>query len=175
METNQAPAQEIARKITLRTCGATVEAIKDAVHPLKEGESVELLKIAGVTVAAQVGQTDKGEFIRLRGEFLAINQNTGEQFAAAECILPTFLGQTLQTALATSEQVEFALSIGARKSAKSVTGYEFVARPLVNAEPSARMSKLLAVAGMDKPLQLAAPKAATEEAPVAPAKGKKAA
>ena len=30
METNQAPAQEIARKITLRTCGATVEAIKAA-------------------------------------------------------------------------------------------------------------------------------------------------
>lgn len=172
METNQAPAQEIARKITLRTCGATVEAIKDAVHPLKEGESVELLKIAGVTVAAQVGQTDKGEFIRLRGEFLAINQNTGEQFTAAECILPTFLGQTLQTALATSERVEFALSIGARKSAKSVTGYEFIARPLVAAEPSERLTKLLAVAGMDKPLALAAPKA--EEAP-APAKDKKAA
>lgn len=175
METNQAPAQEIARKITLRTCGATVEAIKDAVHPLKEGESVELLKIAGVTVAAQVGQTDKGEFIRLRGEFLAINQSTGEQFTAAECILPTFLGQTLQTALASSERVEFALSIGARKSAKSVTGYEFIARPLVAAEPSERLTKLLSVAGMDKPLQLAAPKAATEEAPAAPAKGKKAA
>jgi hypothetical protein len=171
METNQAPAQEIARKITLRTCGATVEAIKDAVHPLKEGDYVELLKIAGVTVAAQVGQTDKGEFIRLRGEFLAINQSTGEQFTAAECILPTFLGQTLQTALASSEQVEFALSIGARKIAKSVTGYEFVARPLVNAEPSARLSKLLAITGMDKPLALAAPKA---EEP-APAKVKKAA
>jgi hypothetical protein len=170
METNQAPAQEIARKITLRTCGATVEAIKDAVHPLKEGESVELVKIAGVTTAAQVGQTDKGEFIRLRGEFLAINQSTGEQFTAAECILPTFLGQTLQTALASSERVEFALSIGARKSAKSVTGYEFIARPLVNAEPSERLTKLLAVAGMDKPLTLAAPKTATEEAPK---KGKK--
>jgi hypothetical protein len=172
METNQAPAQEIARKITLRTCGCTVEAIKAATADMKEGESVELLKIAGVTTSCAVGQTDKGEFIRLRGEFLAINQSTGEQFTAAECILPTFLGQTLQTALVSSEQVEFALSIGARKSAKSVTGYEFVARPLVNAEPSARLSKLLVVAGMDKPLALAAPKAATEEAP---AKGKKAA
>jgi hypothetical protein len=170
METNQAPAQEIARKITLRTCGATVEAIKDAVHPLKEGESVELLKIAGVTTSCAVGQTDKGEFIRLRGEFLAINQSTGEQFTASECILPTFLGQTLQTALVSSERVEFALSVGARKIAKSVTGYEFIARPLVNAEPSERLTKLLAVAGMDKPLALAAPKA--DEAP---AKGKKAA
>jgi hypothetical protein len=101
-----------------------------------------------------------------------MNQSTGEQFTAAECILPTFLGQTLQTALVSSEQVEFALSIGARKIAKSVTGYEFVARPLVNAEPSSRLSKLIAAAGLDKPLALAAPKAATEEAP---AKGKKAA
>jgi|688.fasta_scaffold84185_4 hypothetical protein len=172
METNQAPAQEIARKITLRTCGCTVEAIKAATADMKEGESVELLKIAGVTTSCSVGQTDKGEFIRLRGEFLAMNQSTGEQFTAAECILPTFLGQTLQTALVSSEQVEFALSIGARKIAKSVTGYEFVARPLVNAEPSSRLSKLIAAAGLDKPLALAAPKAATEEAP---AKGKKAA
>lgn len=170
METNQAPAQEIARKITLRTCGCTVEAIKGAVSDLKEGEGVELLKIAGVTTSCAVGQTDKGEFIRLNGEFLAVNQITGEQFAASQTILPTFLGQMLQSALSASDQVEFALSIGARKSAKSVTGYEFVARPLVNAEPSARLSKLLAVAGMDKPLSLAAPKAATEEAP---AKGKK--
>lgn len=170
METNQAPAQEIARKITLRTCGCTVEAIKSATADLKEGESIELLKIAGVTTSCAVGQTDKGEFIRLNGEFLAVNQITGEQFAASQTILPTFLGQMLQSALAASEQVEFALSIGARKSAKSVTGYEFVARPLVNAEPSARLSKLIAAAGLDKPLALAAPKA--EEAP---AKGKKAA
>lgn len=170
MEANQAPSQEIARKITLRTCGCTVDAIKAATANVAEGESVELLKIAGVTTSCAVGQTDKGEFIRLNGEFLAVNQITGEQFAASQTILPTFLGQMLQSALAASEQVEFALSIGARKSAKSVTGYEFVARPLVNAEPSARLSKLLAVAGMDKPLALAAPKA--EEAP-APAKGKK--
>ncbi len=159
MQTNQAPAQEIARKITLRTCGCTVEAIKAATVSLAEGDSVELLKIAGVTTSCAVGQTDKGEFIRLNGEFMAVNQITGEQFAASQTILPSFLGQMLQSALSASEQVEFALSIGARKSAKSVTGYEFVARPLVNAEPSARLSKLLAVAGMDKPLQLAAPAA----------------
>jgi len=159
MEQNQAPAQEIARKITLRTCGCTVDAIKAAVADLTEGQNIELLKIAGVTTSCAVGQTDKGEFIRLNGEFLAVNQLTGEQFAASQTILPTFLGQMLQSALAASEQVEFALSIGARKSAKSVTGYEFVARPLVNAEPSARLSKLLAVAGMDKPLALAAPAA----------------
>jgi hypothetical protein len=150
---------EISRKITLRTCGLTVDAIKDALKESAEGADRELLKVAGVTVACAVGQTDKGEFIRLKGEFVAVSQITGEQFTSAECILPTFLGTTLQTALAQSEQVEFALSIGARKSAKSVTGYEFIARPLIKAEPNARMAKLLAVAGMDKPLELAAPAA----------------
>lgn len=151
---------EISRKITLRTCGLTVDAIKEALKDSAEGADRELLKVAGVTVACAVGQTDKGEFIRLKGEFVAVSQITGEQFTSAECILPTFLGTTLQTALAQSEQVEFALSIGARKSAKSVTGYEFIARPLIKAEPNARMSKLLAIAGMDKPLELAAPVAA---------------
>lgn len=154
---------EISRKITLRTCGLTVDAIKDALKESAEGADRELLKVAGVTVACAVGQTDKGEFIRLKGEFVAVSQITGEQFTSAECILPTFLGTTLQTALAQSEQVEFALSIGARKSAKSVTGYEFIARPLIKAEPNARMAKLLAVAGMDKPLELAAPAAPAAE------------
>lgn len=156
---------EISRKITLRTCGLTVEAIKDALKDSAEGADRELLKVAGVTVACQVGQTDKGEFIRLKGEFVAVSQITGEQFTSAECILPTFLGTTLQSALAQSDQVEFALSIGARKSAKSVTGYEFIARPLIKAEPNARMAKLLAVAGMDKPLELAAPAAPAAEKP----------
>ncbi len=154
---------EISRKITLRTCGLTVDAIKDALKESAEGADRELLKVAGVTVACAVGQTDKGEFIRLKGEFVAVSQLTGEQFTSAECILPTFLGTTLQTALAQSEQVEFALSIGARKSAKSVTGYEFIARPLIKAEPNARMAKLLSVAGMDKPLELAAPAAPAAE------------
>ena len=154
---------EISRKITLRTCGLTVDAINDALKESAEGADRELLKVAGVTVACAVGQTDKGEFIRLKGEFVAVSQLTGEQFTSAECILPTFLGTTLQAALAQSEQVEFALSIGARKSAKSVTGYEFIARPLIKAEPNARMAKLLAVAGMDKPLELAAPAAPAAE------------
>lgn len=154
---------EISRKITLRTCGLTVDAIKDALKESAEGADRELLKVAGVTVACAVGQTDKGEFIRLKGEFVAVSQLTGEQFTSAECILPTFLGTTLQAALAQSEQVEFALSIGARKSAKSVTGYEFIARPLIKAEPNARMAKLLSVAGMDKPLELAAPAAPAAE------------
>lgn len=151
---------EISRKITLRTCGLTVDAIKESLKDSAEGADRELLKVAGVTVACAVGQTDKGEFIKLKGEFVAVSQITGEQFTSAECILPTFLGTTLQTALSQSEQVEFALSIGARKSAKSVTGYEFIARPLIKAEPNARMAKLLAIAGMDKPLELAAPVAA---------------
>ena len=175
MTTNQAPTQEIARKITLRTCGLTVDNIKAALVDCADGESMELLKIAGVTTSCAVGQTDKGEFIRLNGEFLAVSQITGETFSSSQTILPTFLGQMLQSALSQSEQVEFALSIGARKSAKSVTGYEFVARPLVNAEPSARLAKLLAVTGMDKPLALAAPKAEEAEPAPAPAKGKKAA
>jgi hypothetical protein len=175
MSNAQAPAQEIARKITLRTCGLTVDNIKAALVDCADGESMELLKIAGVTTSCAVGQTDKGEFIRLNGEFMAVSQITGETFSSSQTILPTFLGQMLQSALSQSEQVEFALSIGARKSAKSVTGYEFVARPLVNAEPSARLAKLLAVTGMDKPLQLEAPKAeeAEPEPAPAPAKGKK--
>jgi hypothetical protein len=167
--------QEIARKITLRTVGLDVASIKAALKDVKEGAQIELCKVAGVTTKAETGQTDKGEFIRLHGEFMAVNTLTGETFNSAQCILPTFLGQSLSAALSQSDAVEFALSIGARAEAKSVTGYSFTARPLIKAEASSRLNAVLQLAGMDKPAALPAPAPAEPAAEPAPAKaGKKA-
>lgn len=165
--------QEIARKITLRTVGLDVASIKAALKDVKEGSQIELCKIAGVTTKAETGQTDKGEFIRLHGEFMAVNTLTGETFNSAQCILPTFLGQSLSAALSQSDEVEFALSIGARAEAKSVTGYSFTARPLIKAEASARLSAVLQLAGMDKPAALPAPTPADPAPDSAPAKASK--
>jgi hypothetical protein len=156
---------EIARKITLRTVGLMQS---DILIALKDQEKVNLIKVAGVTTAAKTGQTDKGEYTKLLGEFIAQNLLTGEVFQSGQCILPSFLSEQLAAALNASESVEFALLIGARADKSAVTGYVYTAQPLVNAEPTARMSKLLTAAGIAPALP--APAAAEPEPEPAPAK-----
>ncbi len=148
---------EMLRKLTLKNCGFDVATIKLA---LEGKRSVELVKIAGVTTKAQPGQTDKGEYLKLIGEFRAVNLISGEVFEAGVCLLPNFISDRIAGALQVSEQVEFALAIGAKVNPGSVTGYEFTCTPLVEAAPSDRLANLLESSGMTSTLALAKPKKA---------------
>lgn len=141
---------EILRKITLKTTGFDKAGITAA---LGDQRATELLRVVGVTTSAAPGQTDLGEFLKLHGTFKAINVHTGEAFESTVAILPNFIAQSLAAALESSPEVEFGLSIGA-KTAKSVTGYEFTVRPLVEAKPSDKMAALIEAAGMDRPLMI---------------------
>jgi hypothetical protein len=157
---------EILRKLTIRNCGFSVANIKEAIEGIDEGESVELLKVVGKTTMAAKGQTDKGEYTALGGEFTAVNMLTGEVFTSAKCILPNFISEMIAAALAQSPQVEFGLLIGAKVDESSVTGYQFTTRPLIEAKPTESMLSLLNAAGID-------PNAPRIEAPAKPAKEKK--
>jgi len=142
---------EMLRKLTLKNTGFDVATIKLA---LEGKRSVELIKIAGVTTKAQPGQTDKGEYLKLIGEFRAVNLISGEVFESGVCLLPNFISDRIAGALNVSEQVEFALAIGAKANPGSVTGYEFTCTPLVEAQPSDRMAGLLEACGMNGLLAL---------------------
>ena len=135
---------EMLRKLTIKTCGFDVTSVKMA---LSDHESVQLLRIAGIVQEGQPGQTDKGEYLRLKGEFRAINLITAEVFEAATAILPSFITDRLSTALK-GGPVEFAIEIGVKRDPSSVTGYEYTAQPLVDAKPSDRLAGLLQASGM---------------------------
>ena len=135
---------EILRKITLKTAGLDKTAIQAA---LGNNKTIDLMKIVGVTTSATPGQSDLGEFVKFNGQFRAINMVTGETFESTVAILPNFISQQLAGALTQSEEVEFGLQIGAKKS-NSVTGYEYTVKPLVEPVVSDKMGALLAAAGM---------------------------
>lgn len=137
---------EILRKLTLKNCGLSVAVIKE--HCTPESTSVELLRVVGITTSAKPGQTDKGEYLRLMGDFRAVSMLTGEAFTSAQCILPSFISETLGEALKTSPRVEFALSIGAKFDSSAVTGYVFTVHPLIEAAPSDQMAALMNTAGV---------------------------
>jgi len=135
----------IIRRLTLRTAGLTKSFIQ---KNLPEGGSMPLLRIAGETTEAKVGQTDKGEYIRLLGNFFAQNMTNNEQFQSAQCILPTFISEPLAAALRVSQSVDFALEIHATEDADSAVGYVFSVKSLQQAEPTDKMKRLMLAAGI---------------------------
>jgi hypothetical protein len=151
-------AAEILRKLTIRNCGFNVAVIKEIVT--EETPKADLLKIVGITTGSKAGQTDKGEYLRLLGDFRAVNMQTGEIFQSASCILPSFISDSLGEALKSSPRVEFAIMIGAEFQKDAITQYEYTVSPLIEAKPSDQMAALLSNAGANEPVRLPAPKAA---------------
>lgn len=141
---------EMLRKLTIRTVGFDVATVKMA---LGTEPAVALLRIAGIAQEGAPGQTDKGEYLKLKGEFRATNLITGQLFEAATAILPSFITDRISTALK-GGPVEFALEIGVKADPTSVTGYQYTAQPLVEAKPSDRLAGLLQASGMLHPPRL---------------------
>jgi len=162
---------EMLRKITIANTGWNKVAINAALAnahasqdgSVPDGAKIALMNIVGETTTAEPGQTDKGEFLKLKGNFVAINSDTGEAFNAAVCILPNFIADQLAEALKSSEKVEFALEIGAKAKASSVTGYEFTTTSLIEAKPTDSMQRLLNLAGVGVMDAIEAPKQAKKK------------
>jgi hypothetical protein len=104
--------------------------------------------VVGEVVEARLGQTDKGEFLRLMGEFVAVNLTTGEHYHSHQAILPSFIADSLGAALRQTQAVGFALEIGAQADATAITGYVYTARSLMPTEPTDRMRRLMQAAGV---------------------------
>lgn len=139
---------KVLRKVTIKTCGHDRAAIQKLLADKDEGASIDLLKIAGETLEARTGQTDKGQFIRLLGDFLAENLTTGDRYTASQAILPSFIADSLAAALKNSQAVGFALALSARKDKTAIAGYVYEVRSLMPAEPTDRMKRLMQYAGI---------------------------
>lgn len=146
----------LLKKLTLRTMNIDKAAINEAIKAANAadiakggvgGLTIELATIVGVSTEARPGQTEMGSFLKLVGTFAGVNKITGEAFDSGMCILPEFISSQLGAAIAENGEVEFAVTLAAKENAKSAVGYEFVARPLMEAAPSDKMAKLLALAG----------------------------
>ena len=136
------------RKLTLRTCGASKPEILAAL-PKGSTKSVPLIRIAGDSTEAKVGQTDKGEFVKLLGEFHAVSLLNDQRYRSAVALLPSFISEPIAAALRGSPSVTFALEVSARRDDSSAVGYVFECRSLHEPEPEERMKRLLGAIGVD--------------------------
>lgn len=171
---------EILRKVTIKSAGNfTIARIKEVMTAasLAEGASVPIIKVAGEATGAKTGQTDKGEYTKLLGSFIATDLTTGALYQSGQCILPEFVGGTLGAALrgagSSGGSVRFAFEIGVRRKDTAITGYEYTVTPLMQSQQSDAMKELAALAGIDltkaPPALPPAAAPAVESAPAAPA------
>lgn len=150
----------IIRKITLRNCAIAIKNVKEAVAKAGEGVHVPLLRVVGIASGYKAGQTDKGEYLLLLGEFSAVNLLTGAQFQSGKAILPNFISENFAPVLERQGSAEFALEIAAERDDTAVTGYKYSVRPLMESKASDRMAELIAIASKDMPVALPAPASA---------------
>jgi hypothetical protein len=141
-------ANEMLRRITLRTIELTQKVVRAEAYKNGNAQVTPLAKIAGTTTQAKTGQTEKGQYTALLGDFVAINLLTGAMYTSGKCILPNFISEQLASALALSQTVDFALEIGVKQDDDSATGYIYTVKSLRDAAPTDKMKELMASAGM---------------------------
>lgn len=137
----QGKAGKALRKITTKTVGFTLDAVREALGKNKE---TRLYSVIGVVTGARPGVTDKGEFLTLMGDFKATNLVTGEVFVSGKAILPGFVGDPIGMAALkpNADGVQFALTIGAEVDAKSVAGFQYTAESLLPPSPHSPLAQL---------------------------------
>jgi hypothetical protein len=148
--------KEITRKITLSVVAGKATTWFDALMA-SENKRLPLANIIGQTTGYVAGASDFGEFVKFRGRFRGTNLQTSETVDAPVCILPTFVAESLRSALDTGEarSVDFAFGVEVVYDASSVTKYRYEVRDLL---PPSESDPLASIeASVVKTLKLAAP------------------
>jgi hypothetical protein len=135
-------------KITVATvCGK----IKVADLP-PEGEEKPLCKMAGYASGVKSGTTQYGEWHALTGEFAATNLETGEVFMGKTGIVPGAMGDALVDTVSqklaedATSKVAFSVIVSVRRSPRNPDEkYEYVVRPVMDAQISSPAMALLAI------------------------------
>lgn len=137
----------IVNRMTIKSLGYTMAELKKITSDPAVPHT-RLGKIVGSTTGYQVGQSTHGEYVKLSGEFSAVNLNTGEIYVSKTCLLPNFVSDLIVDALKENPSVEFALEIGVEAHPTAATGYKFTVKTLMETKPAEGMQRLLNLAGV---------------------------
>lgn len=146
----------LLKKITHKTLGfdkATVVGIFTT-HKVKDGGRIEVYRVAGTTSRYGTGETDKGPWVDLRGEFaaqLTLGNDTfkeGDQVFAPRVFPPEpFCGMTAAQLEPKDGKrpsaIEFGIAIFAKRVDSSAVGYEWIVEPVLKVQQADSVTRLL--------------------------------
>lgn len=147
-KTNTKPLAEIIRKITNK------DVLGDIVNPKVD---TDMYTILGTIYGYELGTSTYGEFIKFKGDFMAIRKSDSMEFRAPSAIIPSPMDNALAgmydnaLTLLVDENgeipkgkrasCEMAIVIGMKPS-KIPTGYEWTMRPLIELQSSNTLDSL---------------------------------
>lgn len=136
------------KKLSTKNIFGSANDVRNALGNQKE---TPLYKIFGIANGWKPGEGTYGSYVAFKGEFHAINLDTGEEFRSATCFLPDDITPMLQNALdnAKGQTVKFGLQISARQNERSSVGYEYAATPIVSVVENDAMAELRKTMGLD--------------------------
>lgn len=142
----------LVSKLTVKTVGA-----QPARHSVKA--PTMLATIFGRCTAKEAGTSDHGEYVKFKGEFEGFNVSNGESYRANVLIVPKILEALLDQAINTEDNnaVDFAVEIWAEPNEKSITGYSYGVKPLIEPKESDALAALRSLAQANMTQQIAAP------------------
>lgn len=158
-------SQTILKKMSAKgICGNVKEVVKSI---SEDGGRAQLYNVYGVATGLIPGEhPTHGTYLGFSGNFGAINQATGEEFVSTKCFLPDPMPGLIEAAMAKSESVEFALQVDVIRRDNLAVGYEYLVKPLIEAQEADPLAHLKKIA-VSKVAQLEAPKAEVAEEPKA--------
>jgi hypothetical protein len=128
----QTATRRIVKKITAKIVCGKVDIEKLIDYGKANGKSavMPLFAIIGLASDSQAGETALGPYVKLLGQFKAVNADTGEEFRSGAAILPGSANDLVYGALKGLGEgggsVEFALRVGVQRDETAAIGYVYV-------------------------------------------------
>jgi len=145
----------IIKKLSVK---AVVGDVKKLARDLEDGKTLMLARFVGIAHGTQTGTTDNGDWTAFKGDFGSVNLLTGEEFSAGKLFLPEVAENLTIAALSNADTVELGFDIGIKGNTNSVTGYEYIATPLIKPTENNPVTALMAKLDAPKIAQIEAPK-----------------
>lgn len=121
---------KILGKISIKNVTGGIIGDKDRMMKLLQGTKLDLMDVFGITKSFLVVEGKEGfePSIKLKGEFKAVNLETGEVFRAGVCYLPKMASELIAGVLkgeGVSGDVQFGFRVSARYDESSATQYVY--------------------------------------------------
>lgn len=152
-EQTQSAAQQPGKLTPINKITVATVYGKVSVKDIPEGGELKLCRMAGFANDVKQGESNYGPWQAMRGEFSARNDQTGEIFASATCIVPGAMGDMLVNATLAAlgedanARVKFSVDVSVRVSPRDANKYEYVVRPVIENALAAPAVDLLTMEG----------------------------
>ena len=129
---SQTASRRIVKKITAKIVCGKVDIEKLIEYGKVNGKSavMPLFGVIGMASDFQAGETALGSYVKLLGQFKAVNTASGEEFRSGAAILPGSANDLVYGALRAlgdaGGSVEFAFKVGVQRDESAAIGYVYV-------------------------------------------------